>query len=91
MGRQKAFVSRLAGVFMVYALLCGGCTPNLAWVKTGMEPGSADQQQAACTLQAETTYISSEESAEARSGRVARWTSLCMRANGWHQQEVAAQ
>lgn len=91
MGRQRAFILRLAASGLAYALLYGGCTPTLAWVKTGSEPGSAEQQQAACTLQAETSYIWSEESAEARTSRVARWTSLCMRANGWHQQEVAAQ
>ena len=77
------------GIATGVPMLLGGCTPTLQWVKPGAEPGSSDQQQASCALQAETSYMSSEESVEARTSRIARWTSLCMRASGFRQQEVA--
>ena len=70
------------------ALGSGGCAPTLQWVKPGVEQTYEDQQKAACALQAETSYISSEELPEARASRIGHWTDLCMRANGWHQQEV---
>ena len=88
MSSVRAFL-RLFVLGFVYPILISGCTPTLQWVKPDAEPGLADQQQAACALQAETGYMSSEESAEARASRIARWTSLCMRASGFRQQEVA--
>lgn len=82
---------RLLILGVVCPIFMSSCTPTLTWVKPGAEPGSADQQQATCALQAETSYINSDESAEARAARIAKWTSLCMRASGFKQQEVVAQ
>ncbi len=75
-------------ISLVCSLGLGGCSPTLQWVKPGVEQTYEDQQKAACALQAETTYISSEELPEARASRIENWTNLCMRANGWLQQEV---
>ena len=79
---------RLFVLGFVYPLFISGCSPTLQWVRTEAETGGSDQQQAACALQAEQSYLSSEESAEARASRLARWTSLCMKASGFKQQEV---
>ena len=87
--RTVITVISLVSLGFVCPILNSGCTVTQQWVKAGAEPGYADQQQAACTLQSETSYMSSEESEEARASRIARWVSLCMRANGWRQQEVA--
>jgi hypothetical protein len=81
----------LVTLSLAYSLAGAGCAPTLQWVKPGVEQANEDPQKASCTLQAETTYISSEEPPEARASRIARWTSLCMRANGWHQQAVESQ
>ena len=81
-------VVRFCVLSIAYPILISACTPTFQWVKPETEPGIASQQEAACTLQAETTYISSEEAAEARASRIAHWTSLCMRANGYRRQEV---
>ena len=64
-----------------------GCAPNLVWVQTGLDRSVAVQQLAACRLQAEQSFYSSEEGSEERSARLSRWTDLCMKANGWRQEE----
>jgi hypothetical protein len=64
-----------------------GCAPNLIWVQPGLDRSAAGQQLAACRLQAEQSFYSSEEDSEARSSRLSRWTDLCMKANGWRQEE----
>lgn len=86
MATGKIFLNVTIGL----ACALGGCAPTLQWVKPGVEQTDEDQQKAACALQAETTYISSEELPEARASRIDHWTNLCMRANGWRQQEVAS-
>lgn len=74
----------LGGAFV----FCGlGCAPNLVWVHPSLDRSASDQQLAACRLQAEQSFYSSEESSEDRSARLSRWTALCMKANGWHQEE----
>lgn len=71
----------------VFASFGQGCAPNLVWVQTGLDRSAAAQQLAACRLQAEQSFYSSEEGSEERSARLSRWTELCMKANGWHQEE----
>jgi hypothetical protein len=68
-------------------LVIGGCSSVGPWVKPGAEPGQVDQQLAVCTLVAESVRYDSDEPSEARKSRIAHFVSLCMRANGWHQQD----
>ncbi len=86
--RARFFFAELRGTLFVLGLLLAtsGCAQPLAWVRAGADAGQTDQQLAACTLQAEQAAYSSEESSEARVARSTRWTNLCMRANGWHQE-----
>jgi hypothetical protein len=79
-------LSGLSGCLLAVALI--GCGPTLVWVRPGAEPGQSDQQLAACTLQSEQTFYSTDEGSDSRDARTGRWTKLCMRANGWRQQEV---
>ncbi|PSM32075.1 hypothetical protein BVG81_002045 [Haliangium sp. UPWRP_2] len=64
-----------------------GCAPNLVWVHASLERSASEPQLAACKLQAEQAFFYSEESSEDRNARITRWTSLCMKANGWRQEE----
>jgi hypothetical protein len=67
------------------ALLTGGCVETLQWTKNDAATSPADQQLASCTLDAERAKSPVEETGEARSERVAHWTSLCMQASGFKQ------
>lgn len=62
-----------------------GCTEEARWVRPDTLPGVADQQLAACALEIETAYFSESEPKEQRTARIARWVSLCMKANGYRR------
>lgn len=72
--------------FLVSAALAG-CTEEMRWVRPDTTPGVAEQQLAICALEIETAYFSESEPKEQRAARIARWITLCMKANGFRRGE----
>ena len=87
--RKSKLICTLGLALLGGALFATGCGENLQWVKDEGATSQASQQLAACTLDAEKSRFSSDESGEARAERVSHWVSLCMRSSGWKQTPVA--
>jgi hypothetical protein len=80
-GRSAA--SRLV-MSLSAVLVVGGCSAaTFHWTKAGFGPQHAEQQLAACQLEAERSRYSSDEAEADRTARVERESRLCMKAGGW--------
>jgi hypothetical protein len=85
---NKISLLRFLRLSVTCLLFCHGCAATYVWTKPGEDDQQAEQMRAACTLEAEHSYLPGEDSKEARVARIERWVSLCMRASGWRKQEI---